>query len=63
SSAGIDFVDVNGHYIDAPAHRPNDWEMKNDALAFMKIDGRHTGENLGNGIYQVIERYGLERKT
>ncbi|KAJ7077735.1 hypothetical protein C8R44DRAFT_896150 [Mycena epipterygia] len=41
-----------------PDH-PNDWEIVTDELAFMKLDGRHTGENIGAAIVQTIDRYKL----
>ncbi|KAJ7106433.1 hypothetical protein C8R43DRAFT_906248 [Mycena crocata] len=42
---------------------PNNWEMKTVELAFMKIEGRHTGQTLGAALVQTIQRYGLEKKT
>jgi hypothetical protein len=63
SDSGIPFININAHYITAPTNRPNDWEMKSDELAFMKIEGRHTGQNLGEAVARTIERYGLKKKT
>ncbi|KAJ7713559.1 hypothetical protein B0H16DRAFT_1233777, partial [Mycena metata] len=63
SSSGIPFLNINGHYVSAPPQRPNDWELKTDELAFMKIEGRHTGQNLGNAVVRTVERYGLETKS
>ncbi|KAJ7028192.1 hypothetical protein C8F04DRAFT_892294, partial [Mycena alexandri] len=63
SSSGIPFMNINGHYISSPPERPNDWEMRTDELAFMKIEGRHTGQNLGNAVVRTVERYGLKKKS
>lgn len=56
-------MNVNSHYIDAPVDRPNDWVMRTDELAFMKIDGRHTGQNLGAALFRTLERYNLQGKA
>ncbi|KAJ7851147.1 hypothetical protein B0H14DRAFT_3662490 [Mycena olivaceomarginata] len=43
--------------------RPNDWEIITEELAFMKIEGRHTGANLGSAILKILDRYGLRGKS
>jgi hypothetical protein len=52
-------LNINNHYIDAPADHPNDWKIITEELAFMKLEGCHTGENIGRAIMGTIEGYGL----
>ncbi|KAJ7861014.1 hypothetical protein B0H14DRAFT_2576353 [Mycena olivaceomarginata] len=42
--------------------RLNDWEPVKDQLAFMKIEGRHTGDNIGAAIVKTIDDYKLRGK-
>jgi hypothetical protein len=63
SEAGTPFLNINGHYISAPADRPNDWEIVTDELVFMKIEGRHTGANIGSSILSTIDRYHFRGKV
>jgi len=34
SGPGDPYLSITGHCIDAPADRPNDWELKSEQLAF-----------------------------
>ncbi|KAJ7820189.1 hypothetical protein B0H14DRAFT_2600170, partial [Mycena olivaceomarginata] len=45
------------------SQRPNDWEIITEELAFMKIEGRHTGANLGSAILKILDRYGRRGKS
>jgi hypothetical protein len=63
SDSGIPFLNINDHYISAPPEQPNDWEIITEELAFMKIEGRHTGANLGSAILKTLDRYELRGKS
>jgi hypothetical protein len=63
SESSVPFLNINGHYIRSPPDHPNDWEIVTDELAFMKIDGRHTGANIGSAIVKTIDRYQLREKA
>ena len=39
SEPGDPYLSVTGHYIDAPADAPKDWELKTEQLAFKCIEG------------------------
>jgi hypothetical protein len=63
SDAGDPYLNINDPYISSPPDRPNDWEIITDELAFMKIDGRHMGDNLGSAILKTRDRYRLRGKV
>ncbi|KAF7372957.1 hypothetical protein MSAN_00502900 [Mycena sanguinolenta] len=63
SESGIPFLNINNHYIRSPPDRPNDWEIVTDELGFVKIEGRHTGENIGAAILTSLDKYGLREKV
>ncbi|KAJ7075640.1 hypothetical protein B0H15DRAFT_791554 [Mycena belliarum] len=47
----------------SPPDRPNDWELVTNELAFVEIEGRHTGANLGAAILKTIDKYELRGKV
>lgn len=63
SGSGTPVININGHYIDAPADRPTEWEIVTEELAFMRLDGRHTGERIGAALVETIDRYKLRTKV
>ncbi|KAF7333887.1 hypothetical protein MSAN_02401300 [Mycena sanguinolenta] len=63
SDSGIPFLNINNHYIRSPPDHPNDWEIVTDELGFVKIEGRHTGENIGAAILTSLDKYGLREKV
>ncbi|KAJ7707204.1 hypothetical protein B0H14DRAFT_3025273, partial [Mycena olivaceomarginata] len=50
ADSGEAYVNINNHYTISPPDRPNDWEIVTDELAFLKLEGRHTGANIGGAI-------------
>lgn len=50
---------LTAHFIDAPADHPNTRELKSDQLIFQEIKGRHTGNNMGDILGCVLDRYNL----
>ncbi|KAJ6551552.1 hypothetical protein B0H19DRAFT_1297047 [Mycena capillaripes] len=46
-----------------PADRPNEWELMTEELAFMKLEGRHTGANIGKAVVETIDHYGMSNKV
>ena len=63
SEPGDPYLSITGHYIDAPADRPNDWELKSEQLAFQEIEGRHTGKNIAQILSRTVDRYGIHGKV
>jgi hypothetical protein len=60
---GDPYISITAHYIDAPADRPNAWELKSEQLIFQEIKGRHTGKNMGDIISRALDRYELHGKV
>jgi hypothetical protein len=52
-------MSITGHYIDAS----NDWELKEEQLAFTPIAGRHNAVNQSKILIRTIERYDLRGKV
>jgi hypothetical protein len=63
SAPGDPYLSLTAHYIDAPANRPNAWELKCDQLIFQEIDRRHTGKNMGEILGRTLSRYDLHGKV
>lgn len=63
SDSGNPYLSVTGHYIDAPADAPHEWELKCEQLSFTSIEGNHSGENIGNILVRVVDRFELRKKV
>jgi hypothetical protein len=63
SRPGDPYLLITGHYIDAPADHPNDWELKTEQFAFVMIEGRHTVKNIASILMQTVRCYGLDGKV
>jgi hypothetical protein len=60
SDVGDPYLSITGHYITAPPDCPEEWELKNEQLAFTPMPGSHTSVNIANLIIHVIDKYGLQ---
>ncbi len=56
-------MSITGHYIDAPADRPKDWELKTEQLSFEEIKGRHTGKNMAEILVRTVDQYRIHGKV
>jgi hypothetical protein len=63
SASGDPYMSLTAHYIDAPADRPDAWELKSEQLIFQEIHGRHTGKNMGDLLTCALDRYELRGKV
>lgn len=63
SDPGDPYLSVTAHYIDAPADKPQEWELRMDQLAFKHVEGRHTGKNIANILIDIVDYYGLRGKV
>ncbi|KAG0696310.1 hypothetical protein DFH29DRAFT_813150, partial [Suillus ampliporus] len=63
SDPGDPFLSVTGHYVHAPPDRPDDWKLQTEQLAFVPIEGRHSGANMANLLVRTVDRYGLREKV
>ena len=63
SDSGDPYLSVTGHYISAPPDKPNEWAVQSHQLAFVLLEGRHSGSNIGNLLVRVIDRYGIRSKV
>lgn len=63
SEPGVPFLSVTAHYIDSPAGKPHEWELKTEQLAFTIINGNHSGSNIGRILIQTINNYGIRTKV
>jgi hypothetical protein len=63
SQPGDPYLSITGHYIDAPAGHPKDWELKTEQLSFEEIKGRHTGKNMAAVLRHTIDQYQIHGKV
>ena len=63
SEAGDPYLSVTRHYILVPAGAPQEWELRSEQLAFMAIEGNHSGDNIGNMLVCVVDRLNLRNKV
>jgi hypothetical protein len=63
SIIGEPFFSVTGHYIWSPAGKPLQWELRNEQLDFMWIEGNHSGHNISNILVTTIDRYDIRNKV
>ena len=52
---------VTGHWIEESI--PTQWEIKSALLGFTKLSNAHNGERLGQALFKVIKRVGIEHKV
>lgn len=52
---------MTAHWIERTA--PGVWTLKADLLAYTHLRYSHTGERLGQALFKILERVGIERKV
>jgi len=52
---------VTAHWIEEPT--PAKWELKNALIGFTGLNNAHNGERLGQALFKVIKRVGIENKV
>ena len=63
SLTGDPFLSITAHYIDSPADKPHEWQLRTEQLAFTFIDGHHSGSNIGRILIDTIDNYGIRDKV
>lgn len=53
----IAYLAVTAHFFTA------DWELRSELLSFSELQGRHTGENISEELYNVIKEFGIQDKV
>jgi hypothetical protein len=52
---------VTGHWIEEST--PTQWEIKSGLLGFTRLNNAHNGERLGQALFKIIKRVGIEHKA
>ena|SRR5580692_7846223 len=52
---------VTGHWIEEST--PTQWELKSALIGFVRLSNAHSGERLGQALFKIIKRVGIERKV
>lgn len=52
---------VTCHWIEESI--PTQWEIKSSLLGFIRLNNAHNGKRLGQALFKVIKRVGIEHKT
>jgi hypothetical protein len=42
---------------------PSQWEIKSGLLGFTRLNNAHNGERLGQALFKIIKRVGIEHKV
>jgi hypothetical protein len=66
TSEGTDsnaYISITVHYVDSPVDKPHQWVLKEDQLAFMPLEGNHTGANIASIMGSVLSKYGISGKV
>jgi hypothetical protein len=50
---------VTAHWIEEPT--PTNWELKSALIGFTRLNNAHNGERLGQALFKVIKRVGIEK--
>lgn len=51
------YIAITAHYIN------DDWELKSELLAFEELEGSHTGENLAEVLYTILDLHRIKHKV
>lgn len=52
---------VTGHWIEEST--PTEWELKSALLGFTRVSNAHNGERLGQALFKIFKRVGIEHKV
>lgn len=52
---------VTGHWIEEMT--PNQWELKSALLGFIRVNNAHNGQRLGQVLFKVLTRVGINHKV
>jgi len=51
------YLAVTGHWL------TEDWKLHSELLSFSELEGSHSGENIGEELYNVLKKYGINHKV
>jgi hypothetical protein len=52
-----------GHYVNSVVDRPDQWALREDQLAFVLLEGHHTGAIIVVIIARILNEYGISEKV
>jgi hypothetical protein len=55
------YFSVTAHWIKEPM--PGKWELKSALIGFTRLNNAHNGHRLGQALFKVIKRVGIEHKV
>ena len=53
----IAYLAMTAHFFTA------DWELHSELLSFRELDSQHTGENISEELYDVIQKFSIQDKV
>jgi len=54
---------VTGHWIEVSESTNSQWQLKSALIGFTRVNNAHNGERLGQVLFQIIKRIGIEKKV
>lgn len=61
ASNGDGYFCVSSHFIEEVS--PGVWESREAVIGFTRLNNAHNGVRLGQALYQIIARVGLQQKV
>ncbi|KAG1718294.1 hypothetical protein EDD22DRAFT_731633, partial [Suillus occidentalis] len=50
------YLAVTGHWM------TREWQLHSELLSFSEVLGSYTGKNLGEELYDVLDKFGISNK-
>jgi hypothetical protein len=50
------YLAVTGHWI------TREWYLRSELLSFSELEGSHSGENIGEELYNIMGNFGIQDK-
>jgi len=55
------YFGATAHWIEEPT--PGKWELKSALIGFTRLNNAHNGERLGQALFKIVRRVGIELKV
>jgi hypothetical protein len=51
------YLAITGHWLSS------EWELRSELLSFSELEGSHSGENIGQELYDFLQKYDIRDKV
>jgi hypothetical protein len=57
------YISITAHYVNSPVDKPDQWELREDQLALVLLEGHHTRANIALIIISILNKYSISQKV